>query len=186
MFDIDHLVADCHAALIEPSPQVRIRELVARAVSQPSEVERALGTPRLGGLFSLHRSPELTILNVVWVPGMAIYPHDHCMWAVIGLYGGGEDNTFYRRSPHGLVVAGARRLVGTETVLLGDAVIHAVANPLRAFTGALHIYGGDFFGAARSEWTPGSLVERPFDVERVRQVYAEANERWTREQEAAR
>ncbi len=142
MFDIDHLVADCHAALIEPSPQVRIRELVARAVSQPSEVERALGTPRLGGLFSLHRSPGLTILNVVWAPGMAIYPHDHRMWAV--------------------------------------------ANPLRAFTGALHIYGGDFFGAARSEWTPGSLVERPFDVERVHQVYAEANERWTREQEAAR
>jgi len=47
MFDIDHLVADCHGALTESSPQVRLRELVARAVSQPSEVERALGTPRL-------------------------------------------------------------------------------------------------------------------------------------------
>ena len=84
MFDIDHLVADCHGALTESSPQVRLRELVARAVSQPSEVERALGTPRLGGLFSLHRSPGLTILNVVWAPGMAIYPHDHRMWTVIG------------------------------------------------------------------------------------------------------
>ena len=37
---------------------------------------------------------------------MAIYPHEHRMWAVIGLYGGREDNTFYRRSPQGLVVAG--------------------------------------------------------------------------------
>ncbi len=58
--------------------------------------------------------------------------------------------------------------------------------PLRAFTGAIHIYGGDFFGAPRSEWAPGSLVERPFDVERARQVYADANERWAREEEATR
>lgn len=186
MFDIDHLVADCHAALAKPSPRMAIRELVARAVTQASEVERALGTPRLGGLFPLHRSPELTVLNVVWTPGMAIYPHDHRMWAVIGLYGGREDNTFYRRSPQGLVAAGAKPLVGTETVLLGEAVIHAVANPLRAFTGAIHIYGGDFFGAARSEWACGPLAERPFDVERARRVYADANERWAREEEAAR
>jgi len=186
MFDIDQLVADCHAALTKPSPQMVIRDLVARAVTRAGEVERALGTPRRGGLFPLHQSPGLTILNVVWPPGMAIYPHDHRMWAVIGLYRGREDNTFYRRSPQGLVTAGAKQVVGTETVLLGEAVIHAVANPLRAFTGAIHIYGGDFFGTARSEWAPGSFAERPFDVERARQVYAEANERWAREQEAAR
>ena len=34
---------------------------------------------------------DLTILNVVWTPGMAVYPQDHRMWAVIGLYGGRED-----------------------------------------------------------------------------------------------
>lgn len=186
MLDVDHFIADCHAALLKPSPQMVIRELVARAVTQASEVERALGTPRRGGLFPLLQSPELTILNVVWTPGMAIYPHDHRMWAVIGLYGGREDNTFYRRSPQGLVAAGVKQLLGTDTVLLGDAVIHAVANPLRAFTGAIHIYGGDLFGTPRSEWTPDTLAERPFDVARARRVYSEANERWTQEEEIAR
>jgi len=34
---------------------------------------------------------DLTILNVVWTPGMVVYPHDHRTWAVIGLYGGRED-----------------------------------------------------------------------------------------------
>ena len=29
---------------------------------------------------------------------MALNPHDHRMWAVIGMYGGQEDNAFYRRS----------------------------------------------------------------------------------------
>jgi predicted metal-dependent enzyme (double-stranded beta helix superfamily) len=183
MFDLDHFMADCQAALTSASPEVAIRELVRRAVAEPSSVADALGPPREGGLFVLHRSPALTILNVVWTPGMAIYPHDHRMWAVIGLYGGREDNIFYRRGSPGLVVAGRKQLGRTETALLGEGIIHAVANPLREFTGAIHIYGGDFFGVPRSEWTSDTLVERAFDAQRARQVYADANERWKRETE---
>jgi predicted metal-dependent enzyme (double-stranded beta helix superfamily) len=54
-------------------------------------------------------------------------------------------------------------------------VIHAVANPLRQFTGAIHIYGGDFFGTPRSEWDPDTLEERPYDIERAKKVFADAN-----------
>jgi predicted metal-dependent enzyme (double-stranded beta helix superfamily) len=78
---------------------------------------------------TLHRSPELTILNVIWTPGMATYPHDHRMWAVIGLYGGREDNTFYRRSAEGLVVVGGKELATRDAALLGKSVVHAVRNP---------------------------------------------------------
>ena len=147
----------------------------ARGV-RPSAIETALGRPHRGGLFSLHHSPELTILNVVWAPGMTIYPHEHRMWAVIGLYGGREDNTFYRRGRARPRRGGRRAPRGERTTaLLGETVIHAVANPLRTFTGAIHVYGGDFFAAPRSEWTPDTLVERPFDMERARRTYAEAN-----------
>jgi predicted metal-dependent enzyme (double-stranded beta helix superfamily) len=180
MFHLEHFIGDCRVALTEPSAEVAIKEVVERAVSEPSEVETVLGTPSSGGVFTLHHSPELTVLNVVWTPGMAIYPHDHRMWAVIGLYRGREDNTFYRRSPDGLVVAGGKQLEMKDTIVLGKTVIHAVANPLRMFTGAIHIYGGDFFGTIRSEWTPDTLEERPYDMERARGVFAEANERWSR------
>jgi predicted metal-dependent enzyme (double-stranded beta helix superfamily) len=112
---------------------------------------------------------------------MAIYPHEHAMWAVIGLYGGREDNTFYRRSSSGLLAAGGKRLETADTALLGKTAIHAVTNPLRVFTGAIHVYGGDFFDTPRSEWTPDTLVERPFDIERARRAYAEANARWEHE-----
>jgi predicted metal-dependent enzyme (double-stranded beta helix superfamily) len=60
-------------------------------------------------------------------------------------------------------------------------VIHSVANPLRRFTGAIHVYGGDFFATPRSEWDPETRVERPYDVERARATFREANERWARE-----
>ena len=33
--------------------------------------------------------------------GMALNPHEHRMWAVIGMYGGQEDNAFYRRAAGG-------------------------------------------------------------------------------------
>jgi predicted metal-dependent enzyme (double-stranded beta helix superfamily) len=177
MFDLDRFIADCRAALAGGHPAGAVRELTERAVTVPGEIEAALGSPRLGGLFTLHHAPDLTVLNVVWAPGMAIYPHEHRMWAVIGLYGGREDNTFYRRGERGLAIVGGKQLERSETALLGEAAIHSVVNPLQGFTAAVHVYGGDFFGKPRSEWTPDTLEERPFDVERARRAYASANER---------
>jgi predicted metal-dependent enzyme (double-stranded beta helix superfamily) len=106
MLNLDHFIAECRAALTQHSPDLVIKEILERAVAHPSEMETALGTPREGKIVTLHHDCDLTILNVVWTPVMAAYPHDRRMWALIGLYGGREDNTFYRRSPEGLQIAG--------------------------------------------------------------------------------
>ena len=185
MLNLDHFITDCRVALTHRSPELAIQEILERVVASPSEVEAALGTPRQAQITTLHHDRDLTILNIVWTPGMSVYPHDHRMWALIGLYGGREDNTFYRRSPEGLQEAGGKQLETGDTTLLGKAVIHAVQNPLRVFTGAIHIYGGDFFGTPRSDWDPETLEERPYDVERARKVIADANDRWLAERERA-
>ena len=177
MFETDQLVADCRAALRESSPHLAVKEIVERAVSRPGDVERALGTPQRADMVTLYRSPELTVLNLIWGPCMTLYPHDHRMWAVIGLYGGREDNLFYRRTAQGLVPAGGRNLERSDTVVLGETVIHAVENPLEKLTGAIHVYGGDFFGVPRSEWDPKTLEERPYDVENVKRIFRESNAR---------
>jgi predicted metal-dependent enzyme (double-stranded beta helix superfamily) len=181
MLNLDHFVADCRAALTQTAPELAIKEILERAIANPAEVEAALGTPREAKLTPLHHDRDLTIINVVWTPGMAVYPHDHRMWALIGLYGGREDNTFYRRRPGGLEIAGGKQVETGETTLLGPSVIHSVVNPLRVFTGAIHIYGGDFFGTPRSDWDPESLRERPYDIARARKLIADANERWRAE-----
>ena len=154
-----------------------MREIVARAVSEPGEILKSLGEPTLSGIQSLYRSDTLTILNVLWGPGMTLYPHDHRMWAVIGIYSGREDNSFYRRSESGLNAHGGKTLNLKDTLPLGEAVIHSVTNPLDRITAAIHVYGGDFFAVPRSEWDPQTLQERPFDLERAKQVFAEANTR---------
>ena len=179
MVDVEEFVASCRSVLEEHSPQVAVKELVQRVISRPAEVEAALGTPTKAEVVTYYRSPELTVLNIIWAPGMSICPHDHRLWAVIGIYGGQEDNTFYRRNTRGagLVRAGSKELEAREALVLGPEAIHAVNNPRRGFTGAIHIYGGDFFSQPRSEWDSESSEERPYDVERAMRLFESANER---------
>jgi predicted metal-dependent enzyme (double-stranded beta helix superfamily) len=176
MFDLDRFIADCEEAVSDPEPRQAIKEVLARAVAEPEAVARALPAER-AEIERLHVSTELTVIKVVWAPGMRIFPHDHRMWAAIGIYGGQEDNTFYRRSPEGVVASGGTQLRERDVALLGDDTIHAVANPRRSHTGAIHVYGGDFFTQARSEFDPETLLESPYDVERTLALFEDANRR---------
>jgi predicted metal-dependent enzyme (double-stranded beta helix superfamily) len=99
------------------------------------------------------------------------------MWAVIGIYGGREDNAFYRRTENGLTESGAKTLEIKDVIPLGDAIIHSVTNSLDKITAAIHVYGGDFFATPRSEWDPQTLEERPYDVTHLMRVFEESNER---------
>ena len=176
MFDKDRFIEACCAALRETRPQEAIRELVARTVSDPASVVRAL-EPRRAGVETLYRAPNLTILNLCWGPRMQIQPHNHCMWAVIGIYGGREENVFFRRAEHGLTRHGTKELNAKDAIPLGASIIHAVTNPLDQITGALHVYGGDFFATPRSEWDPQSFEEHPYDVEHTLRAFEESNAR---------
>ena len=174
MFDLDDFVAECVAARAESEPRQAIKEVLAKAVSRPGAVEAALPARR-AEIERLHVTDDLTIIKVVWAPGMKLFPHDHRMWAAIGIYGGQEDNTFFRRSPDGVVRSGGKELHERDVALLGDDTIHAVANPRRTHTGAIHIYGGDFFTQPRSEFDPETLEEMPYNVERTLALFEAAN-----------
>jgi predicted metal-dependent enzyme (double-stranded beta helix superfamily) len=179
-FDLERFIADCRAARRADPSHKLVREVVARAVSNPASVLKALGEPARSEVQRLFHSPDLTILNVIWAPKMTIMPHDHRMWAVIGVYTGREDNIFWRRvagSDKGkLEAAGAKALSEGDAEPLGHNIIHSVTNPIRRLTGAIHVYGGDFFHQQRSEWDPETLLEGQFDVERAMRQFEEANQ----------
>jgi predicted metal-dependent enzyme (double-stranded beta helix superfamily) len=178
MFDLDHLIADCRAALGAGKSPKPIREVVARAVADPAAILKALGEPERATLQTLHRASDLTILNVVWAPHMYRVPHNHRMWAVIGIYTGREDNIFWRRArgggPHEIEAAGAKELCAGQAELLGRDIIHSVLNPILRLTGAIHVYGGDFFAAEKSDWDAESLTEQPWDPQRTLRSFEEA------------
>ena len=179
MFDLDRFKADCCAPVTEGSALPAVREVVARAIEDPRAVLKALGEPVRAEVQTLHRSADLTILNVIWGPRMTVMPHNHNTWAVIGIYTGREDNILWRRvpdDPGGRIEAASAKAISERDALpLGRDIIHSVTNPITRLTGAIHVYGGDFFGVPRSEWDPERLVELPYDVQKNLQLFEESN-----------
>jgi predicted metal-dependent enzyme (double-stranded beta helix superfamily) len=167
MFDIDRFAADCRAALAERGSEA-IREVVRRAVAEPEEILKVLGEPARANAVMVVRAPDLTILQVVWGSRQWTLPHNHNHRAIIGMYGGGEDNIFWRRLPDDakgrVEAAGAQSLRQGDVAVLGRDIIHSVTNPLGKLSMALHVYDGDFMAAAgRSHWDAEALIEAPYD-----------------------
>ena len=175
--DIDRFVDDCIAAHKETDAQAAVNEVLARAVSTPGAVLAALGDPDRAGLNVLLTSPSLTIFAAAWTPQMNLMPHDHLMWANIGIYTGREDNIFWKRTSDGIEAYGADALFTKDTAMLPEDALHSVTNPLLRFTGGIHIYGGDFFDTTRSQWDPETLEEEPSDGAVIRGIFQRENER---------
>jgi predicted metal-dependent enzyme (double-stranded beta helix superfamily) len=178
MFSKDRFIQDCKTAVAEG--QGAIRELVAEAVSDGARVMSELGEPEHAGIKTLYRASDLTILQFTWAPYMLLMPHNHQMFAVIGVYFGREDNIFWRRTTCTIEAASARSLGSSDVASLGRDTIHSVLNPIGKMTCAIHVYGGDFFAPdePRSEWEHETLVERAWDVERVKLLFRDAEARF--------
>jgi len=94
--DVERFVDDVTRA--NGAGQQAVNEVLARAVSDPARILAGLGEPKQAGLAVLHRGDDITILNVIWAPLMVLLPHDHNMWASIGIYTGREDNITWERT----------------------------------------------------------------------------------------
>ena len=180
--DLDRFVEDCVAANEGPDAQEAVRQVLERAVSEPRAMQQALmqkamGEPEQAGIHVLHRSESLTIFNATWSPQMNLMPHNHLMWANIGIYTGREDNIMWRKTADGIEAFGAEALFEGDTAALPVDAIHSVTNPLLRFTGGIHIYGGDFFDTTRSQWDPETLAEEPSDGTVIRGIFERENER---------
>ena len=170
MFDLDQFIADLRATLPEKSRQP-MKEVVARAVSDPAALMRAIGEPDKAGVQVLHKSPEITVLNLLWAPRQIALPHDHRMPALIGMYTGREDNIFWRRIAHPakfqIEAAGGEALGTGDVTILGHDIVHSVVNPLGKISAAIHVYDGPFLTAERSMWAAETLQEQPYDINAV-------------------
>jgi hypothetical protein len=87
--------------------------------------------------------------------------------------------------PSGSASISRSALAPTASILFGapfrrrqNTLSSRVINPINKLTDAIHIYGGDFFAAERSEWDSLTLLEHRSDGERVRRVFEEANARY--------
>jgi predicted metal-dependent enzyme (double-stranded beta helix superfamily) len=170
VFQPEDLVARCRASLAESDPALAVRETVAEVVSQPAALLAALGPGP--GANTWFQSPDLTVQTFAWPGGLITPPHEHRMWAVIGICQGQEDNTWWHHLPGGVEQVGGQELKVGEVIVLGPDAIHAVANPCHSITVGVHVYGGDINTAPRSEWDYDGRNEHLFDLAAVERVVA--------------
>lgn len=167
MFDLKEFVEGCLRASKAADGPRRVLELMRSTVQDGAAISKAIAAGANAQAIldaPLFRSPELVVLNVTLPPRLASPPHDHRIWAVIGIYEGQEDNVFYRRAGARLGEASRRSLRAGEAMLLADDVIHAIANPLPAPTRGLHVYGGDLLATERSMWSPATGAELAYEA----------------------
>ena len=180
LIELQKFIEDCITANKESNPQEAVKEVLAKGVSNPSAMLKAIGEPTEARLKVFLRSKELTIFAATWTPQMNLMPHNHKMWANIGIYTGREDNILWERRDGGLEANKARCLFAGDVATLETSAIHSVTNPLQRFTGGLHIYGGDFFATERSQWDPETLKEEPSNGDVIRNIFKKANEQMRR------
>jgi len=178
MFEKDRFIQDCIAAKKEG--QAAVREVVQSAVSDPAAVISELGVPDHAGITPLYKDSGITIINFAWAPCMSLMPHNHQMFAVIGIYSGREDNVFWKRNETSIEAVGAKSLGVGDVATLGKNIIHSVLNPIEKMTTAIHVYGGDFFASSkpRSEWDHETLTESPWDIDKVKAQFRESEARF--------
>ena len=172
MFNVDQFVQSCQG-----QPPSIVKELLEEALRDPESIRQALagiggGNNVSGGSMGdllIYRSADLTVLKAAVPAGFKSPPHNHLMWAVIGVYEGQENNVFYRRSGAALETAGGKDLQPADVLVLGVDAIHAIANPLEQTSYAIHVYGGDLPAAPRRMWNPFTLQEEPFEFQTMRE-----------------
>ncbi|MGE0820510.1 MAG: hypothetical protein AB7G75_14300 [Candidatus Binatia bacterium] len=171
MFHVENFVKACQG-----QPPSAVKEILSEALRDPASIIQALADFGKGknvadgamGDMVIHRAPDLTILKAAVPPKFKSAPHNHLMWAVIGVYDGQENNYFYRRSGGGLEAAGGKQVHQSEVLVLGEDAIHAIENPLDRTLFAIHVYGGDLPAAPRRMWNPFTMQEEAFDFQTMR------------------
>ncbi len=169
MFEVSRFVESCRQATNTGDPAQTVHAIMTRIIPDTAAIEAALGRVELQDATSaqyrfLHQSPELTVMHVTMPGHLQSPPHNHLVWAVIGIYRGRENNVFYRREHDAIAETGRRNLAAPEVMTLAPDVIHGIANPLPVPSCALHVYGGSLANPLRSLWNPFTFQEEPFQI----------------------
>ena len=166
----EEFIAQCSAAVREDRGPSAAKDVVERAVRDRRLIDEL---PLEAGVNVLHGADDLTILHVVMAERPAgagnPIPHNHRMWALIGVLHGREENEFFRRSGRTIEPSGSGRvIVEGEVLMMGAETIHSVKNPSsERLSSALHVYGGSLLAAEKSMWCEPERTEEPFDFFRV-------------------
>lgn len=175
MVDLDKFVADCKEALKTRNPAALVEGLVREAIADPEGLDAAFNERVKGPTLQdriIYGDDQLSVVQIATPPGLRSPVHNHCMWAVIGVYDGEEHNRFFSDAAEN--GEGAPEEIGDRLLKQGDICvlsaddIHAIHNPLPTKSYAIHVYGGDLVNReGRSVWNPKTNRREDYEINRL-------------------
>jgi predicted metal-dependent enzyme (double-stranded beta helix superfamily) len=156
MASVAELVARCLAAARTDHPIDAVRDVLQDVVARPAlwqaMFEREVHQTDHRGISELHEDARLTITHVALDPDFVSGVHDHGIPALIAVYSGQEDNTFYRLADGVPVADRHTAVVAPDILFMATEDIHHIENRLAEPLRAVHIYFGSLPNAVRSAW----------------------------------
>ena len=175
MVDLDKFIEDCKAALKTRNPAAVVEGLVRDAIADPEGLDAAFKARVKGPTLQdriVYGDDQLSVVQIATPPGLRSPVHNHCMWAVIGVYDGEEQNWFYSDAAGN--GNGKPAQIGEQLLKKGDICvlsaddIHAIHNPLPVNSYAIHVYGGDLVNReGRSVWNPKTNQREDYEINRL-------------------
>ena len=138
--DTAEFIDACREVAGGDTPTGDVFELVAAFLHQPN-LRNLLGGGDRSTYEALYRGEDLLVLHGVVPPTPApVAPHDHRMWAVIGVYQGLEHNELFVRTDGGGLASVDRFTVAAGDVrTLDPSTIHSVQARGDRYLGAIHV-----------------------------------------------
>ncbi len=161
--DVDGVVREHQST--ESETLTQLRPLLEKLVLADSSVPVEAFTPRKDrfamNLLHMPKDEAYSIIGGVWHPGQTTPIHDHLTWALVGVYGGEERETLYRRLDDGTNPKVARLEKVSERInrkghvtVLGNKGIHRVDNVSLKLALSIHVYGRDIGNLERHSYDP--------------------------------
>lgn len=163
---VHELVARFAQAAESTDAMAAVREVLEGMRADIAAIDRALSyISGTGGNANqvFYRSPNLTLLKVLFPSGRRTPPHDHGTWATILLLSGAEKNTLYRADNGALRKASEVTLASGQILSMRADTAHVAECIGDQPTIGLHVYGGDIFVLPRRMWNPQTLEAHALD-----------------------
>lgn len=108
----------------------------------------------------LYEDSVIAVLHYRMPTGVVVPPHDHQLYAIIGVYEGVEENHFYQAMNNQLICQAVKPIGKGEVILMRPESIHSVQTANNQHSAAIHVYLGELTKVKRSrfDWNTGEAT----------------------------
>lgn len=153
MKSIEELTTALQKAADSPNPTAAVEHVLNSLLNGPTDLN-AIIPERPEEDFLIHRSANLTIWRIRFVPGVVYPPHDHGHTTICAVYRGAETNTFFEEQ-NGELTLLKEEIFRAPCVftLDGDKIVMSGNHGPEDMV-ALHLQLGDLIETHRHVWNP--------------------------------